>query len=50
MNSIFSGFKSLWKLPDISKWNTQNVIDKSNMFYGCILLSTLPDIFVKPDR
>ena len=27
--------KSLNNLPDISKWDTKNVIDMSEMFYGC---------------
>ena len=34
----------LSSLPDISKWNTSNVIDMKNMFRGCSLLSSLPDI------
>ena len=31
-------------LPDISKWNTNNVTNMSYMFSGCKLLSSLPDI------
>ena len=36
--------ESLSSLPDISKWNTQNVTTMSWMFYNCISLSSLPDI------
>ena len=35
---------SLTTLPDISKWNTSNVIDMSSMFYNCKSLISLPDI------
>ena len=31
-------------LPDISKWNTNNIIDMSFMFSNCKSLSSLPDI------
>ena len=41
---MFSGCSSLSNLPDISKWNTDNVIDMSYMFSGCSLLSFFPDI------
>ena len=34
----------LSSLPDISKWNTNNVIDIRSMFYRCSSLSSLPDI------
>ena len=35
---------SLKSLPDISKWNTSNVINMSYMFSGCTSLNSLPDI------
>ena len=35
---------SLKSLPDISKWNTSNVIDMSEMFSYCIALENMPDI------
>ena len=44
MNSMFSDCKSLSSLPDISKWNTNNVKDMSYMFKDCSALSSLPDI------
>jgi surface protein len=31
----------LFSLPDFSKWNTQNVINMSNMFHGCDKLISL---------
>ena len=31
-------------LPDISKWNTNNVTNMSGIFKGCSSLSSLPDI------
>ena len=36
--------EKLSSLPDISKWNTSNVIDISSMFSRCEKLSLLPDI------
>ena len=41
---IFYKCSSLSSLPDISNWNTSNIIDMSCMFEGCSSLSTLPDI------
>ena len=32
MSYMFSGCKSLNNLPDISKWDTKNVMDMSYMF------------------
>ena len=32
---MFCGCKSLKSLPDISKWDTKNVTDMSQMFSGC---------------
>jgi len=44
MSYMFSECSSLSSLPDISKWNTNNVIYMNDMFFGCSLLSSLPDI------
>ena len=44
MQSMFYNCSSLISLPDISKWNTNNVKNMSWMFYGCSSLSSLPDI------
>ena len=44
MNSLFSECSSLISVPDISKWNTNNVNDMSNMFNRCSSLKSLPDI------
>jgi surface protein len=44
MMGIFYGCSSLSSLPDISKWNTNNVTYMSYMFCGCSSLSSLPDI------
>ena len=44
MSEIFYNCRSLLSLPDISKWNTNNVEDISSMFYNCSSLSSLPDI------
>ena len=41
---MFEGCSSLSSLPDISKWNTNNVTDMGGMFYNCSSLSSLPDI------
>ena len=44
MNDIFSDCNSLTSLPDISNWNTNNVINMSYMFSDCNSL-TLKSIF-----
>ena len=41
---MFYGCSSLLSLPDISKWNTDNVDSIKYMFYECSSLSSLPDI------
>ena len=41
---IFENCVSLSSLPDISKWNTNNVANMSNLFCYCVSLSSLPDI------
>ena len=44
MKALFFGCGSLKCLPDISKWNTNNITNMSELFYNCKLLSSLPDI------
>ena len=48
MSSMFTGndedFVPLISLPNISQWNTQNVIKMKDLFSNCKLLSSLPDI------
>ena len=45
MNDMFYKCSSLTSLPNISKWNTEQVTDMSFMFCSCALLTTLPDIW-----
>ena len=35
ISGLFSGCNSIISLPDISKWNTNNVIDMNSLFSGC---------------
>jgi len=35
MSYMFYKCSKLSKLPDISKWNTNNVTNMSGMFFGC---------------
>jgi len=42
--SMFYGCSSLESLPDISKWNIENIIDISGLFYECSSLKYIPDI------
>ena len=44
MESLFSDCSSLTSLPDISKWNTSNIVSMRNLFNGCSSLTSLPDI------
>ena len=44
MRGLFSDCSNLINLPDISKWNTNNVNDLSELFSGCTSLKSLPDI------
>ena len=44
MSDMFDGCSSLISLPDISKWNTNNVECMSYMFSRCSSLISLPDI------
>ena len=43
-NEMFFECSSLKSLPDISKWNTNNVTDMNGLFVGCLSLKLLPDI------
>ena len=47
MRRMFYNCKSLINLPDISKWNTNNVTNMSGMFNGCKKLSNIPSKFKK---
>ena len=44
MGHMFFNCSSLVYIPDISKWNTNNVTDIFEMFEGCTSLSSFPDI------
>ena len=44
LSSMFQDFLSLISLPDISKWNTDKVIDLGCIFKNCSSLISLPDI------
>ena len=44
MSHMFDKCSNLSILPDISKWNTNNVNDISFMFNFCSSLLSLPDI------
>ena len=44
MSHMFSNCESLSSLPDISKWNTNNATDMSDIFSHCISLSYIQDI------
>ena len=44
MSYMFSNCSSLTLLPNISKWNINNVTNMSYMFYKCSSISSLPNI------
>ena len=44
LNGIFKNCSLLKFLPDISKWNKNNILDIREMFSGCSSLLSLPDI------
>ena len=44
MSKMFYKCSSLLSLPDISKWNTNNVNQMTDMLSSCSRLSSLPDI------
>jgi len=41
---LFSGCSSLFTIPDISNWNTKEVMNFNSVFSGCSSLIELPDI------
>ena len=45
MNRVFEYCSSLLILPEISKWNTNNVVINDNLFKGSSSLLTMPDIY-----
>ena len=45
MSYMFSECSSLSSLPDISKWNVNNVTNYANIFDKCLKLSKFPHIF-----
>ena len=44
LSQLFYGCSSLKSLPDISKWNIDNVENTELLFAGCSSLKSLPDI------
>ena len=44
MSHMFCNCNTLLSLPDISQFDTKDVIDMSYMFYSCYSLQSLPDI------
>ena len=44
MSCIFANCTSLKSLPDLSKWNTENVTNMNAVFAYCTSLRELPDI------
>ena len=44
MGYIFNGCESLKTLPDISKWNTNDVYNMPGIFYNCKSLLEIPNI------
>ena len=42
MSEIFKGCSSLSFLPDISKWNINNITYRNDILYGCMLLVYIP--------
>ena len=44
MSYMFFNCNSLSSLPDLSKWNTDNVTKIDYIFYKCESLSSLPNI------
>ena len=42
MDWMFYGCKYLISLPDLSKWNTQNVTNMRSMFSGCLNTILIP--------
>ena len=44
MDNIFAECSSLSILPDISKWNTENITNKNGLFNECLSLLVIPHI------
>ena len=44
---MLSGYKLLSSLPDISKWNTENVKKMGGMFSGCNQNLNIPKKFLE---
>jgi len=44
IGDMFNNCSLLESLPDISKWNTNNVTNMRDLFNNCSLLESLPDI------
>ena len=44
MSFMFNGCSDLQRIPDISKWETNQIKDISYLFNECSLLTSLPDI------
>ena len=44
MSGIFAECSSLTKLPDISKWNTENITNKNGLFNEYLSLLVIPHI------
>ena len=45
LEGMFYGYISLILLPDISKWNANNLVDMSGVFCKCSSLKSLGDDF-----
>lgn len=41
---MFRGCSSLESIPDISKWNSNNIINMSSIFRGYIILFEIPNL------
>ena len=41
---MFYNCSSLVSIPDISIWNTKNIIDMDNIFCNCNSLKSLPEL------
>jgi len=44
LSSLFNGCSSLKSLPDISKWDANNITFLNSLFFNCSSLISLPDI------
>ena len=50
MREMFNNCSSLSSLPDISKWNTNNVINMNYIFDNCILLLNITNLQKNNDK